>query len=84
MRRWALARQLRQRTRDWSPLPITTSSTNNALLNNAGLNAGLHFFGQPDEEALAERTRGKDQPTLRWRMRGIEVRYHSFRMRSLC
>ncbi|ORY76874.1 hypothetical protein BCR35DRAFT_305623 [Leucosporidium creatinivorum] len=71
MRRWALARDLRARSRDWSPLPITTS-TNAALLDNAGLNAGQHFFGQPDQEALAARVRGKDQPTLRWRMRGTE------------
>ncbi|KAK4700235.1 hypothetical protein P7C70_g6015, partial [Phenoliferia sp. Uapishka_3] len=63
MKRWALAKQLRTMARDWSPLPIT-SSTNQGLLNN--------FLGEVDEEALAERMRGKDQPTLRWSLRGLE------------
>ncbi|KAK4046699.1 hypothetical protein OIV83_005902 [Microbotryomycetes sp. JL201] len=71
MRRWALARALRNRTRDWSPLPITTS-TNLALLDNAGLNAGHHFLGQTDPTTLAERVRNKDVATLRWRMRATE------------
>ncbi|KAM0790162.1 hypothetical protein ACM66B_005481 [Microbotryomycetes sp. NB124-2] len=71
MRRWTLAKALRNRTRDWSPLPITTS-TNLALLDNAGLNAGHHFLGQSDQNALADRVRNKDVATLRWRMRETE------------
>lgn len=77
MRRWALARALRTRSRDWSPLPIT--SNNSALIDNAGLNAAEHFFGQPDRETLAARVRGKDQPTLRWRMREVEVSSAAFK-----
>mgnify|MGYP001596230471 CR=1 FL=1 len=65
MKRWALAKELRTLARDWSPLPIT-SSTNQGLLNN--------FLGEVDREALAERIRGKDQPSLRWSLRGTEVR----------
>ncbi|SCV73917.1 BQ2448_6347 [Microbotryum intermedium] len=70
MRRWALARALRLRSRDWSPLP-TTTSTNAQLLNNAQLQA----LGEEREDAqiTMERMRGKDQPTLRWRMRETEA-----------
>ncbi|KAL8280156.1 hypothetical protein RQP46_007486 [Phenoliferia psychrophenolica] len=53
MKRWALAKELRTLARDWSPLPIT-SSTNQGLLNN--------FLGEDDEEARVERMRGKDDP----------------------
>ncbi|KDE05289.1 hypothetical protein MVLG_04321 [Microbotryum lychnidis-dioicae p1A1 Lamole] len=69
MRRWALARALRLRSRDWSPLP-TTTSTNAQLLNNAQLQG----LGEEREDAqmTTDRTRGKDQPTLRWRMMETE------------
>ncbi|SDA01423.1 BZ3500_MvSof-1268-A1-R1_Chr10-1g02651 [Microbotryum saponariae] len=70
MRRWALARALRLRSRDWSPLP-TTTSTNAQLLNNAQLQ-GLGEERE-DVQMTTERTRGKDQPTLRWKMRETEV-----------
>ncbi|KAK4048168.1 hypothetical protein OIO90_005932 [Microbotryomycetes sp. JL221] len=71
MRRWSLAKALRNRSRDWSPLPITTS-TNLALLDNAGLNAGHHFLGETDPAVVADRVRAKDVATLRWRMRMTE------------
>ncbi|KAI5480386.1 hypothetical protein MNV49_000961 [Pseudohyphozyma bogoriensis] len=44
MNRWKLTKQLRTYSRDWSPLP-TTSSTNQNLMDN--------FLGEIDHEALA-------------------------------
>ena len=67
MRRWALAKELRTLARDWSPLPM--SSTNQGLLNNS--------LGEV-EEARADRLRGKDEPSLRWGLRGTTVRPLNF------
>ncbi|KAM0746712.1 hypothetical protein T439DRAFT_350363 [Meredithblackwellia eburnea MCA 4105] len=72
MKRWALAKQLRTLARDWSPLPITTS-TNQALINNyMGEEDTAAHLGDEEEAAIAERVRVKDQPTLRWSMRRTE------------
>ena len=64
MRRWALAEQLRKRTRDWSPLPIT-SSTNTQLMRN-------YLDGEVEPREIAHQSY-KDAPVLRWRLREIEV-----------
>jgi hypothetical protein len=61
MRRWALAEHLRKRTRDWSPLPIT-SSTSTQLMRN-------YLDGTADPRETSQ----KDSPVLRWRLREIEV-----------
>ncbi|GAA5881014.1 hypothetical protein JCM16303_004636 [Sporobolomyces ruberrimus] len=77
MRRWALAEQLRKRTRDWSPLPIT-SSTNAQLMRN-------YLDGDADPREINGVTTGngngsgtvryKESPVLRWRLREIEGGY---------
>ncbi|GAA5940502.1 uncharacterized protein JCM15063_002354 [Sporobolomyces koalae] len=64
MRRWALAEELRKRTRDWSPLPIT-SSTNTQLMRN-------YLDGDADPREVE---RPKDSPVLRWRLREVEGGY---------
>ncbi|GAA5960649.1 hypothetical protein JCM3765_005889 [Sporobolomyces pararoseus] len=66
MRRWALAEQLRKRTRDWSPLPIT-SSTNTQLMRN-------YLDGEVEPREIAQQSY-KDSPVLRWRLREIEGGY---------
>lgn len=66
MRRWALAEQLRKRTRDWSPLPIT-SSTNSQLMRN-------YLDGEADPRETARQSY-KESPVLRWRLREIEGGY---------
>lgn len=87
MRRWALAEQLRKRTRDWSPLPIT-SSTNAQLMRNyldgdaderTGID-GQPMIGVATANAGAgtlsqSTTRRKDSPVLRWRLRETEGSY---------
>ncbi|GAA5841290.1 hypothetical protein JCM3766R1_005017 [Sporobolomyces carnicolor] len=67
MRRWALAEHLRKRTRDWSPLPIT-SSTNTELMRN-------YLDGDADPREVAAQQGHKDRPVLRWRLREIEGGY---------
>ncbi|GAA6015285.1 hypothetical protein JCM11491_000999 [Sporobolomyces phaffii] len=66
MRRWKLAEYLRKRTRDWSPLPIT-SSTNTQLMRN-------YLDGDADPREI-DAQRHKDSPVLRWRLREIEGGY---------
>ncbi|GAA5914022.1 uncharacterized protein JCM6883_007123 [Sporobolomyces salmoneus] len=66
MRRWALAEQLRKRTRDWSPLPIT-SSTNTQLMRN-------YLDGEADPREVAQQVY-KESPVLRWRLREVEGGY---------
>ncbi|GAA6064372.1 hypothetical protein JCM10212_004105 [Sporobolomyces blumeae] len=71
MRRWALSEQLRKRTRDWSPLPIT-SSTNAQLMRN-------YLDGDADERTgttdFVPPAARKDSPVLRWRLRETEGSY---------
>lgn len=67
MRRWKLSEQLRKRTRDWSPLPIT-SSTNTQLMRN-------YLDGDADEREVQQ---PRDMPVMRWRLREIEVSIYSF------
>ena len=63
MRRWKLSEQLRKRTRDWSPLPIT-SSTNTQLMRN-------YLDGEADQREVQQ---SRDMPVMRWRLREIEVK----------
>lgn len=65
MRRYALARALKLRTRDWSPLPLT-SSTNAGLMRN--------YLDGDAERGRTESMAPKEGPVLRWRMRQTEVR----------
>ncbi|GAA5900450.1 hypothetical protein JCM5296_001550 [Sporobolomyces johnsonii] len=63
MRRWTLSEELRKRTRDWSPLPIT-SSTNAGLMRN-------YLDGDAAAPNVASQA-PKDRPVLRWRLRETE------------
>ncbi|GAA5999282.1 uncharacterized protein JCM10292_001727 [Rhodotorula paludigena] len=66
MRRYALARALKLRTRDWSPLPLT-SSTNAGLMRN--------YLDGDAERGRTESMAPKEGPVLRWRMRQTEGSY---------
>lgn len=79
MKRWALARALRTRSRDWSPLLVMPSSTNQALMSNAGLAFDTEFQARAQAEVENAANTGADNairkqtgPTLRWRMRDTE------------
>ncbi|GAA6056839.1 hypothetical protein JCM3770_003595 [Rhodotorula araucariae] len=63
MRRYTLARALRARTRDWSPLALT-SSTNAQLMRN-------YLDGDADR-GRTDSMAPKDGPVMRWRMRETE------------
>lgn len=64
MRRYALATALKARSRDWSPLPIT-SSTNSGLMRN-------YLDGDADDRDRTESMQPKEGPVLRWRLRETE------------
>ncbi|BGP26240.1 hypothetical protein Rt10032_c10g4275 [Rhodotorula toruloides] len=66
MRRYTLSTQLRARTRDWSPLPIT-SSTNAGLMRN--------YLDGEAERGRTESMAPKEGPVLRWRLRETEGGY---------
>lgn len=70
MRRYALATALKARSRDWSPLPIT-SSTNSGLMRN-------YLDGDADDRDRTESMQPKEGPVLRWRLRETEVSLRSF------
>ncbi|CEQ40104.1 SPOSA6832_01695 [Sporobolomyces salmonicolor] len=63
MRRWTLSEELRKRTRDWSPLPML-SSTNAGLMRN-------YLDGDATAPNVASQA-PKDRPVLRWRLRETE------------
>lgn len=60
LKRWALVRELRSLSRDWSPLPMT-SSTNQGLMGN--------YLGEPEDVPVDT----GNKATLRWNMREYEV-----------
>ncbi|KAK4330068.1 hypothetical protein RTBOTA2_005408 [Rhodotorula toruloides] len=66
MRRYTLSTLLRARTRDWSPLPIT-SSTNAGLMRN--------YLDGEAERGRTESMMPKEGPVLRWRLRETEGGY---------
>ncbi|BGP33839.1 hypothetical protein JCM10296v2_005645 [Rhodotorula toruloides] len=66
MRRYTLSTLLRARTRDWSPLPIT-SSTNAGLMRN--------YLDGEAERGRTESMAPKEGPVLRWRLRETEGGY---------
>lgn len=70
MRRYNLARALKARTRDWSPLPIT-SSTNSGLMRN-------YLDGDASDRDRTESMPSKEGPVMRWRLRETEVRLNTF------
>ncbi|GAA6019224.1 hypothetical protein JCM10207_005043 [Rhodosporidiobolus poonsookiae] len=72
MRRFALSRLLRQKQRDWSPLPTTLSTTNAQLMRNYldGDVAAHNGAGTSTESMMP-----KDRASLRWRMRETEGSY---------
>ena len=65
MRRYTLARALKTRTRDWSPLALT--STNAGLMRN-------YLDGDAEPRTGMDSVPVKDGPVMRWRMRETEVR----------
>ncbi|KWU41821.1 hypothetical protein RHOSPDRAFT_13342, partial [Rhodotorula sp. JG-1b] len=67
MRRYNLARALKARTRDWSPLPIT-SSTNSGLMRN-------YLDGDASDRDRTESMPPKEGPVMRWRLRETEGGY---------
>ncbi|GAA5886623.1 hypothetical protein JCM6882_005836 [Rhodosporidiobolus microsporus] len=76
MRRYALSRQLRQKQRDWSPLPTTLSTTNAQLMRNY-LDGDVRDHNGAGDVASAM---PKDRASLRWRLRETEgTHWLSFR-----
>ncbi|GAA6037414.1 hypothetical protein JCM8097_008558 [Rhodosporidiobolus ruineniae] len=71
MRRYTLSRLLRQRQRDWSPLPTTLSTTNRQLMAN-WLDGTVEAHNGAGEVASAV---PKDVASLRWRLRETEGSY---------
>ncbi|GAA5977633.1 hypothetical protein JCM10908_005043 [Rhodotorula pacifica] len=67
MRRYTLAKALKARTRDWSPLPIT-SSTNSGLMRN-------YLDGDASDRDRTESMPPKEGPVMRWRLRETEGGY---------
>ncbi|GAA5903133.1 hypothetical protein JCM8208_000460 [Rhodotorula glutinis] len=63
MRRYTLARALKTRTRDWSPLALT--STNAGLMRN-------YLDGDAEPTLGMDSVPVKDGPVMRWRMRETE------------
>ncbi|GAA5847960.1 hypothetical protein JCM9279_003511 [Rhodotorula babjevae] len=63
MRRYTLARALKTRTRDWSPLALT--STNAGLMRN-------YLDGDAEPRTGMDSVPVKDGPVMRWRMRETE------------
>ncbi|KPV71689.1 uncharacterized protein RHOBADRAFT_47646 [Rhodotorula graminis WP1] len=63
MRRYTLARALKTRTRDWSPLALT--STNAGLMRN-------YLDGDAEPREGMDSVPVKDGPVMRWRMRETE------------
>jgi hypothetical protein len=74
MRRWSLARALRARQRDWSPLPLTLSTTNAQLMRNYLDGEVAAHNGEGNVESAGR----KGEASLRWRLRQTEVRLSSF------
>jgi hypothetical protein len=72
MRRWSLARLLRARQRDWSPLPLTLSTTNAQLMRNYLDGEVAAHNGDGTVEGLQAARKG--EASLRWRLRETEVR----------
>ncbi|GAA5825349.1 hypothetical protein JCM11251_006946 [Rhodosporidiobolus azoricus] len=68
MRRFALSRLLRQKQRDWSPLPTTLSTTNAQLMRNYLDGDVRDHNGTGDVASAAP----KDRASLRWRLRETE------------
>ena len=64
LKRWALSRQLRAFSRDWTLLPTATSTDRGVLAN---------LFDAP-AQSVAEREAGarRTEPSLRWRLRETE------------
>ncbi|GAA5985385.1 hypothetical protein JCM11641_006383 [Rhodosporidiobolus odoratus] len=71
MRRYTLSRSLRQKQRDWSPLPTTLSTTNAQLMRNYLDGDVADHNGTGDVPSLMS----KDRASLRWRLRETEGSY---------